>query len=181
MKKYILKIALHGVSPMIWRRLTVPGTTSLATLHKVIQIANAWDNDHLHRFHIYAVDYGISYIGGMSFRDDAHKVYLNDFNFDAGDKFFYEYNFNESHIVDIRVESITEEEVASRIRCIKGNGIPGVERYDEAEASLDLLKAIAKSDCKTTVGDILPLIEAWKTTRFNKGQINHRLDADLGN
>ena len=38
MKFYSIKIALHGVSPMIWRRLSLPGKTSLAQLHHIIQI-----------------------------------------------------------------------------------------------------------------------------------------------
>ncbi|MDX2504157.1 MAG: hypothetical protein QNL62_06750 [Gammaproteobacteria bacterium] len=34
MKNYSIKIALRGVSPMIWRRLRIPGSTSLADLHR---------------------------------------------------------------------------------------------------------------------------------------------------
>ena len=61
MNLYTLKLSRHGVSPMVWRRLRVPGQTSLATLHDAIQIANGWDNEHLHLFHIYGVNYGIRY------------------------------------------------------------------------------------------------------------------------
>lgn len=45
---------------MIWRRLQVPGNTSLAQLHHIIQISYGWDDDYLHRFHIYGKDYGIA-------------------------------------------------------------------------------------------------------------------------
>jgi pRiA4b ORF-3-like protein len=60
---YFVKIALRGVSPMFWRRL--PGTASLAMLHECIQIINRWDDENLHRFHIYGKDYGINYIGAV--------------------------------------------------------------------------------------------------------------------
>ena len=49
---YSIKIALRGVSPMIWRRLRISGSTSLAQFHHVIQIAMGWDDDYLHKFRI---------------------------------------------------------------------------------------------------------------------------------
>jgi hypothetical protein len=36
---YSIKIALRGISPMIWRRLRIDGNTSIAGLHYIIQIA----------------------------------------------------------------------------------------------------------------------------------------------
>ncbi len=83
---YQLKFSLQGISPMIWRRLLVPGSTSIAELHHIIQIAMGWENCHLHRFRIYAREYGISYIGGISFSDNPHEVRLADFGFRAGDR-----------------------------------------------------------------------------------------------
>ncbi|MBK9026058.1 MAG: hypothetical protein IPL69_19420 [Saprospiraceae bacterium] len=38
---------------MIWCRLRIPDRTSLADFHHVIQIVFGWDDEHLHRFHIY--------------------------------------------------------------------------------------------------------------------------------
>ena len=81
---------------MIWRRLRVPGSTSLADLHHAIQILFRWDDDHLHLFHIYGKDYGIAYLGGFSLSDDPYTVCLDDFEFDVGDRFTYEYNFYEN-------------------------------------------------------------------------------------
>lgn len=75
MEIYFIKIALRKVSPMVWRRLRVPGNTSLAHLHHIIQIAYNWDNEHLHQFHIYGKDYGISYVGGIGFADNPRQVH----------------------------------------------------------------------------------------------------------
>ena len=36
---YQLKASLRGISPMIWRRLLVPGDLTLHGLHQVVQIA----------------------------------------------------------------------------------------------------------------------------------------------
>ena len=53
MTVYSIKIALRGISPMNWRRLRLPGSTSIADFHHIIQIAMGWDNDYLHCFHIF--------------------------------------------------------------------------------------------------------------------------------
>lgn len=180
MKVYTLKITLRGVSPMVWRRLHIPGITSLATLHEAIQIVNGWDNENLHRFHIYAVDYGINYLGGCSFRGNAHKILLDDFEFSAGDKFFYEYNFFEHNIVDIRVEAVEEERTDNtEIYCLKGNGVPGIDKRDVVNAKYELLEAITKVNAKTTVGDLLPYVEALRATRFDRQQMNQTLKTQL--
>ena len=179
MKTYAIKIALRGVSPMIWHRLRINGSTSLADFHHVIQIVFGWDDEHLHRFHIYGKDYGIAYAGGLSFSDDAHLVFIDDFAFDVGDRFTYEYNFFVPWLHDIRVEAI-ETKVKSPMSpfYVKGNGMPGTTRYDDVERTLDLIKAIIESDESTTVGDIRYQIEALDAVRFNRRRVNRRL-ADM--
>lgn len=176
MKTYAIKIALRGVSPMIWRRLRINGSTSLADFHHVIQIVFGWGDEHLHRFHIYGKDYGIAYAGGLSFSDDAHLVFIDDFAFDVGDRFIYEYNFFEPWLHDIRVEAIETEGTSPTFPfCVRGNGMPGATRYDEVERAMDLIKAIIDSDESTTVGDIRGQIEALDAVRFNRKKVNHRL------
>ena len=178
MKIYFVKIALRGVSPMIWRRLRIPGNISLAKLHQIIQIVCDWDDDHLHQFHIYGKDYGISYIGGLAYSDNAHKVFLDDFGFDVGDKFTYEYNFFMHYLVDIRVEDIKEAKKPTFF-CTKGNGMIGATKYDELDPTMNLLKAISDADEHTTVGDIRPFVEALNAVRFNRHHINYRLQNEL--
>ncbi|EFG6834155.1 plasmid pRiA4b ORF-3 family protein [Escherichia coli] len=69
MKVYVIKIAVRGVSPMVWRRLRIAADTSLAALHFIIQIIQGRGDDHLHQFHIYGKDYGITYEGSIGFPD----------------------------------------------------------------------------------------------------------------
>ncbi|EKP3408456.1 plasmid pRiA4b ORF-3 family protein [Escherichia coli] len=69
MKVYVIKIAVRGVSPIVWRRLRIAADTSLAALHFIIQIIQGWGDDHLHQFHIYGKDYGITYEGSIGFPD----------------------------------------------------------------------------------------------------------------
>lgn len=56
---YQLQVALRGISPLIWRRLLVESTTTIAQLRAILQIAMGWEDLHLHRFRLHGKDYGI--------------------------------------------------------------------------------------------------------------------------
>lgn len=47
---YQLKVSLQGAKPPIWRRIQVPGKTTLAQLHEIVQISMGWEDTHLHQF-----------------------------------------------------------------------------------------------------------------------------------
>ena len=155
MKVYFLKISLRGVSPMIWRRLRVPGITSLARLHDCIQIVNGWDDEHLNQFRIFGKNYGVYHDGGISFNDNADAVYIDDFKFDVGDKFSYEYNFFKHIMHDIRVEDI--KDALNRdimLSCIGGSGMPGATKSDVADLQFKMLQKIVDKKGKLTIQDI---------------------------
>lgn len=103
---------------MVWRRLTIAADTSLPTLHYMIQIVQGWSDDHIHQFHIYGKYYGISYKGGVGFLDNPFRVVIDDFAFDVGDRFTYEYNFFEHWPHDIRVDAIHENSMLKTPFCM---------------------------------------------------------------
>ena len=92
---YQLKIHLLGISPQISRRVLVRGDTTLAELHHVFQVVMGWENWHLHSFHLWGKDYGMSYAGGTWYADDARRVHLGDFPWQVHDKFTYTYDFGD--------------------------------------------------------------------------------------
>ncbi|MDC9598333.1 plasmid pRiA4b ORF-3 family protein [Xenorhabdus anantnagensis] len=176
MKAYIVKVALRGISPMVWRRFRLSGETSLAAFHCIIQIAQGWQDDHLHQFRIYGKNYGISYSGGIGFPDNPHKITLGDFEFDAGDRFTYEYNFFEHWLHDIRIETVLGNSNLTLPFCLTGNRMPGAMLADETAKTLVLLNAIIHADETTTVREILPLIDGLDTVRFNRSKVNRQLN-----
>jgi len=106
---------------MVWCRLLVRDTTTIAELHAIIQLAFGWSDDHLHQLLIYGKAYGIAYIGGASFADDPHTVRLADFRFRVGERFFYEYNFYVPWRHEIRLEQILPARTGQRYPvCIGG-------------------------------------------------------------
>lgn len=107
---YQLKVALRGISPLIWRRLLVCADTSLADLHHILQLVMGWTNSHLHRFVIHGKEYGIAYNGGIGFDDDPRQIRLRDFQFRLRERFLYEYDFGDNWQHDVRIEEILAAE-----------------------------------------------------------------------
>jgi hypothetical protein len=118
---YQLKVALRGISPLIWRRLLVRADTSIAEFHYILQLVMGWTNSHLHRFVIHAKEYGIAYAGGSGFADDPRQIRLGDFRFRPRERFVYEYDFGHHWQHDIRVEQIVAAHPhCAYPRCIGG-------------------------------------------------------------
>jgi Plasmid pRiA4b ORF-3-like protein len=103
---YQLRVILLGISPIIWRRLLVGDDSTIADLHNILQISFGWSDDHLHRFLIHGKQYGVAYLGGISFRDGPRRIKLSDFGLRVKEKFLYKYDFNDQWRHLIRVEAI---------------------------------------------------------------------------
>jgi hypothetical protein len=101
-----LKTLLRDVHPAVWRRVRLVDGLSIADLHYVIQVLMGWEDDHLHRFRIHGRDYGIAYIGGPIFAEDAWAVPLSRFGFRPSERFLYEYDFTAGWQIEVRVERV---------------------------------------------------------------------------
>jgi hypothetical protein len=64
----------------------------IADLRRVIQRLMGWNDEHRHRFRIHGQDYGIDYIEGMSFDEDAETVPLSRFGFRPTERFLHAYD-----------------------------------------------------------------------------------------
>jgi hypothetical protein len=118
---YQLRVVLLGISPIIWRRLLVRGDSTIADLHDILQISFGWSDDHLHRFLIHGKQYGVAYLGGITFRDDPRRIKLSDLGLRVKEKFLYEYDFNDQWRHLIRVEAILPSEPDQRYPvCLSG-------------------------------------------------------------
>jgi hypothetical protein len=100
---YQLRVVVHGVSPLIWRRLLVPAESSIAELHTILQTAFGWTDEYLHRFVIHGVEYGANHFAGPS-RDDARQIRLGELGLRITERFTYHYNFTADWRLDLRLE-----------------------------------------------------------------------------
>ena len=134
---YQLRVVLEGISPLIWRRLLVPGDYSIADLHFIFQIAFDWDDWNLHRFFIHGKDYGIYHSGGMSFSDDPYQVRLADFKFRKGEKFLCEYDFFNGWRHLLRIEDILSVDPQKKYPLCTGGGNLSISAAERRAAEFD--------------------------------------------
>ncbi|MCK9296599.1 MAG: plasmid pRiA4b ORF-3 family protein [Desulfobulbaceae bacterium] len=140
---YQLKISLLGTDPVVWRRVQVPGSFSLAKLHDVIQLSMGWDDSHMHQFIIGKELYGRpseeeDWEGTKVF--DERKTRLSDLKAKIKKKFIYEYDFGDSWQHEIKVEKViaAKETILKHPILLAGEracppedvgGIPGYEEF----------------------------------------------------
>jgi hypothetical protein len=127
-----LRVVLQGVSPLVWRRLLVPGDISLADLHQVLQTAFGWSDFYLYEFHFHGRTVGRD-IG------DPHAVRLADLALHRGERFQYRYNFFAPWECHIRLEALLSMTASALPSCAAGrNPAPeedegGAWRYQQLQ------------------------------------------------
>jgi len=80
------------VSPLIWRRLLVRASSTIADLHTTLQLAFGWSDEHLNRLVVHGREYSVAHPGGLWFRDDPDEVQLADLGLRVGERFLYEHD-----------------------------------------------------------------------------------------
>jgi Plasmid pRiA4b ORF-3-like protein len=195
---YQLRAVLLGISPIIWRRLLVRSDSTIVDLHDTLQITFGWSGDHLHRFLIYGKQYGVSYLGGITFRDDPRRIKLSDLGLRVKEKFLYEYDFIDQWRHLIRIEAILPLEPDQFYPvCISGKrsappedcGGPWafMERRDEVPCEVWerfwQLKEDVEAGDLDAVREQMESIDSmreWLTLdRFDRRAVNRRLKQDV--
>ena len=125
---YQLRLVLHHVTPLVWRRALVRSDTSIAQLHRVIQVTMGWDDIHLHRFRSHGKHYG-SDSSGSTCATDLHAVTWASLRVRPLERFAYLYEFGAWWQHDIRLEPVRAPEARRTYTvCIGGRhaGVVGV-------------------------------------------------------
>ena len=142
-----VKIALLDIEPAIWRRVLVPGETTLDQLHEVIQAAFGWWNYHLHQ---YLIDGKLYALPDPEYDDDLLPPRLDERAVQLRDlltssSIVYEYDFGDGwkHLVEIENVAMAPEPGVRYPICTGGEracpredcgGTPGYQRLLEALA-----------------------------------------------
>lgn len=114
-----LKVTLRGTEPPVWRRLLVPGETALGDLHRAIQAAMGWEDDHLHTFDIEGKQYGDP--RAVDDVADEKRVALNGLIKSGVARFAYTYDFGDNWEHALVIEkSPPDVEALSRPICTAG-------------------------------------------------------------
>lgn len=102
------RLVLRDVSPLIWRRVHLRPTMTLAELHEVILVLMEWSDDFLHRFLLHGRAYCI-WRPYAPEGQDAHSVTLADLHLCVGEVMRYEYNLFVPWTLDMRLKSVLPE------------------------------------------------------------------------
>ena len=126
---YQVKVTLTRVRPPVWRRIRLPATTTLDALHRIIQVAFDWDDDHLH---VFTAD-GRRYADPFFDLDDCvdeSRVRLGRLLPRCGGSMRYVYDLGDWWEHQITVERIIDTDAADETpTCVDGLGDAPVEDW----------------------------------------------------
>jgi hypothetical protein len=126
-----LMVRLRRVRPACWRRILVPADATLGDLHEVIQIAFAWDDDHLHVFTVGARRYGDPY---FDFEYDEDEITLSAALARTRKPITYVYDLGDHWEHEIVLEKAVEPDPSVAYpHCVDGRGDAPVEDWCEDE------------------------------------------------
>lgn len=171
-----LRIALHEVKPLVWRRFVVPADIQLPRLHKVIQAVMGWEDSHLHQFDFGGTTYGVL---DDEFPDDrtlSEKGVRLSKALGSGTEFEYQYDFGDNWQHRIVVEAMGAPDLLLTLPvCLVGeNACPpedvgGVTGYAEFREALADPKHDQHKDYLAWVGGV------FDPTGFDVNAVNAKL------
>lgn len=113
----------------MWRRVRLPATTTLDALHRIIQVAFDWDDDHLHVFTADGRRYTDPFFNLEECADES-RVRLGKLLPRTGGSMRYVYDLGDSWEHQITVERIIDTDAADEApTCVGGQGAAPVEDW----------------------------------------------------
>ena len=104
-----IHITLEDIKPTIWRRVELPVTNSLKTLHLAIQACMLFENYHLFQFNIGDAAYGIRFDDDDAFMvrtRDAANMRINKIVERGITSFTYTYDFGDNWRHSVEIEGV---------------------------------------------------------------------------
>lgn len=141
-----IRIMLDGMDPAIWRRVELPLSNSLKTLHLAIQAVMLFENYHLFRFDVGETSYGIPLDDDWMDPPtrDAGNIRLGKLVERGVTAFTYTYDFGDDWRHSIEIEGVfPADPEADYPRFVDGErrappedvgGLPGFEQFLNAMA-----------------------------------------------
>jgi len=121
---YQVKVTLNDSKPLIWRRVRVTDSTTLARLHGILQAVMGWEDYHLHEFIVAGIQYGMPDPDYDVFRDvvaDERRVKLRELLPGEGFRFAYVYDSGDNWEHEVLFEKTLPPEPGVRYPvCIGG-------------------------------------------------------------
>lgn len=150
-----IKVWLHGISPMVWRRVLVPSTITLRELHGVIQVAMGWDGIHLYQFCLRAAEYG-----SLELSASSPDVTLAALRLRKNARFVYEYDLNIPWRHEVRIEGwLNPADGKAYPACVAGDGACPPEDCGGPVSFMANRDGIVSMDGLEDLGTMIEIIE----------------------
>ncbi len=175
-----LKIELRHVKPLVWRRLLVPESVTLAKLHVILQWAMGWTNSHLHEYEIAHRRYGVpndedDWPGAAPLIDER-RMRLKPLIEDGLRRFTYQYDFGDSWEHVIKVEDLVAPKSGTPlIVCLAGANACPPEDVGGDSGYAEFVQVLADPRHEEHANMLTWVGGAFDPTAFNLAEINRRL------
>ncbi len=171
---YQLKISLKGAKPPIWRRIQIPGSTTLLGLHIIIQHCMGWTDTHLHHFIIDSTFYALpEEEDSWQENRDESRYTLRDLAEQLQPYFHYTYDFGDNWEHRITVEKIlTPAEGISHAVLLTGKRACPPEDIGGIYSYLEFLASINDPENEDYEQALAFLGEDFQPERFSKEDIS---------
>ena len=177
LQAYQLYVELDWVRPKVWRRLLVPITIQLPSLHVTLLFGTGWQGGHIHEFVFADANYGRIEPGWDlpdGVLDEAH-VTLHE-ALGSRKTFVYVYDYGDNWVHKVKVEKIVKLDAAiCSAVCLDGeNACPpedvgGAPGYEEFLAALADPTDPEHEPLKEWIGGL------FDPTAFDVAEVNERL------
>ncbi len=101
-----LRIQLRDVTPVVWRRILVPGSIRMAKLSSILLASMGWNNSHLHAFSIGEKRIGMCFDDYPEDEIDETSVTVLQ-TLREERRFVFEYHFGDGWDHDVIIEDLT--------------------------------------------------------------------------
>lgn len=178
LQAYQLYVELEWVRPKVWRRLLVPATIKLSSLHTVLLFGTGWQGGHLHEFIFADANYarlepGLDLPDGVL---DEKSVPLYK-ALGSRKTFVYVYDYGDDWRHKVKVEKVIKLDVPMTVPiCLDGQNACPPEDVGGAPGYADFLVAMADphnpehEELKEWIGG------SFDPGAFDVGDANERLN-----
>jgi len=139
----VLTIGLDHVTPPVWRRVAIPSNTLLDQVHRMIQDAMGWYDQHLYTFE--TDEYTVIDPRSESHGIPADEERLVSFATEVGDRFTYTYDFGDEWTHTVTLDEIRPGGPGNVFAVIDGAGPCPPEDIGGAYHYQNLVDAYADS------------------------------------
>jgi hypothetical protein len=169
-----IRLELDGVTPVVWRRLVIPFSTSGLQLHRAIQAVFGWQDKHLHVFEIHGERFGINFEGMDPDMRPSKDLKIGTLWTRGVREIAYTYDFGDDWQCRVHIEGQRRGLADTRFAVLDGAEPAPPEDSGGAHGYMDMRKR-AKSPRTADDRELASWLEGFPPDPFDRSVLNERL------